>query len=148
MRTNPEHNLFLPMFLMIFTIISLKMIKKPCEACKAKNQRLKRANKKEKWPRESHDGCWGCRVILCEGDCFAEWHTNLGAIHGNEDTETGINIHFILWTLFFSYLSKLWAMIAFKSDFSFNVMHGCWHYGTRFKQKFKSLIFNYCFLYC
>ena len=60
----------------------------PCEAYKAKNQRLKQANKKGSRPRESRDGCRVCKVILCKGDCFAEWHTNLGAIHGNEDTET------------------------------------------------------------
>ncbi|KAL9976924.1 hypothetical protein ACROYT_G014267 [Oculina patagonica] len=60
----------------------------PCEACKAKNQRLKRANKKGGRPRESRDGCRGCQVILCKGSCFEEWHTNLGASQRNDDTET------------------------------------------------------------
>ena len=59
-----------------------------CEACKAKNQRLKRANKKGPRPRESRDGCRGCKVILCKGDCFAEWHANLGIVREESDVET------------------------------------------------------------
>ena len=56
--------------------------------CKARNLRLKRANKKGNRPRESRDGCRGCQVILCKGDCFADWHSTLGVSSQNNDSDT------------------------------------------------------------
>ena len=61
---------------------------KPCEACKARNQRLRCTNKKSDRPKESQDGCCGCNVILCKGLCFKEWHSNFRSQDDNNDTDT------------------------------------------------------------
>ena len=61
---------------------------KPCEACKARNQRLRCTNKKSDRPKESQDGCCGCNVILCKGLCFKEWHSNFRSQDNNNDIDT------------------------------------------------------------
>ena len=35
------------------------------------------AELKKKRVSETRFGCRGCRVVLCKGQCFEEWHKNL-----------------------------------------------------------------------